>query len=236
MNITIPKHVEITNNGIIFYSNRKPREFIHAYIEGKEIKLEKNLFSSEQTKNKVFFKLSIAIAFMFFAFVFQKRSSFNITGASVMFLLCCYGNFFHLCEEFFYTHISKKKRRHQKIYTSKIMLFNTYKKLNGIPNLWEINNKFDDELHEKIILTLRNLLFSVSFIFYTYKNIFQFLEFYFLSTIITSTVAQLLGKTRIHLQWLFFSEPTNLELQCVLDGFCKWIQSESEIEDEEEIQ
>ena len=227
MNINIPKHVKVTDNGIIFYSNMYTRG-IHSYIENNEVKSERIFLSSESFNVHTFLKLIIAIALMLSAFTLQKRLSLNVIAATIIFLLYGYGNFVTLCEKFFYAHMSKKKRRHHRIYVAKNMLFNTCRKLNGIPNLWEIKNKFDKELDQKIMQTLAALLLSISFLFYKYENILQLFGFLIVITFIIEILLQILKKTKLllHLQWLFWSEPTDIEIQCVLDAFCEWLRLE----------
>ena len=239
MNIIMPKHVEETENGLIFYSNQKPGFGVQSYLsEDNEINLKYNFFHLiEKTNQRRTLKEAIiALLLVVMAFVLRPYVSINIVGGTLMFLISCYTHFFTLCEKFFHSHITKKGREQQQFYTAKHMLLNSYKKLNGIPNLWELKNKYYNEcdLYTIIHDTFIAILFSIAFYFYQFSSIGQFLLFYTGNYVVCSIISRVIQKLNLftHLEWFFLAEPTDLQLQTAIKGLEAWIEMESKLQKE----
>lgn len=238
MNITIPKHVKATNNGVIFYSNSMPENGIHIYQTPNGIQCERiNNTHTETASSNKFKHFIIAIIFIGLAFVIQKlpiNKNFNALTATFIFLIFCYGSFVSLCEDFFHAHISKKNNYRQRLQTAIHMVLNSYKKLDGIPNLWELEKiskfHFPSELHTKICVTFRGLVFSIASGFYLHSfHMGRILGLYFIVTFFTQLLHHH-SKFFLHLEWFFITEPSDNELQLVITGLEKWISLELKIE------
>lgn len=228
-----PKHVEVTDNGIIFYSNYVSSG-IHSYIsEAGTVEVEKTYQhferSSKRTKlTKVFLAVLLVIISLVTSFLLDFIGIFQ---AILAFLAFAYRNFFLLCEYFFEAHIAKKSTG-QQFYAAKNMVFNAYEMLQGIPNLWELQKiskyAYDSDLYKKIIQTFRGLIVAISFFFLEYTTFFKFLWFYIVASTIATIISRILHKTKIfmYLEWLFLAEPNDIQLQAVINGLEKWIESE----------
>lgn len=239
MNINIPKHVEVTENGIIFYSNHKPEHGIYSYIQENKYKVERinTQHFKQPSKHNTIKKGILAILLIILSLISQSHTSLNLSAAVFSFLLFAYGNFYKLCEYFFHSHISKKHRKCQQFHAAKHMVLNSYKRLGGVPNLWETKKKekyySDCEMYTRICETFQGVLLSICFCYYDSPlKFFKILGFYIISSIISQFITNVLKYLNIliHFEWLFLSNPTDMDLQVFIDGLDSWIQLENEIE------
>lgn len=231
--MTLPKHVETTPKGITFYSNYASYG-IHSYIsEDGTIQTEKTYRYFPRSSNRVKMnKVIIAVLLVIVSFVLSFLLDFlGIFQATLAFLFLAYGNFFLLCEYSFEAHINKKSTG-QQFYAAKNMVFNAYEMLQGIPNLWELQKvskfAYDSDLYLIILQTFRGLIASTFFIFFEYTTVFKILWLYFVASTIATIISKILHKTKIfmYLEWLFLAEPTDLQVEAVIKGLEKWIESE----------
>lgn len=236
MSIIMPKKVEVTENGLIFYSNHMPEFGVYCYISEGKTKVDRirtELFK-QPTRGKILIKLIIAVLLFITAFATESLfSSVNIYASTITFLIFAYKDFCALWEDFFHIHISKKNRKRQQFYAAKNMILNSYQKLDGIPNLWEIKTKskysYSCDIYTRICATFHGILLSVCFCFYNYTfNIVKILTFYMFTYIICRIFHKL--RIFIRLEWLFLENPSNAVLQCSIDGLSEWLELENEIE------
>ena len=239
MNISIPKHVEVTENGIIFYSNHKPEDGIYSYVSGKQVKAERinTQHFKQPTKHRTIKKAIIAILLILISLLAESHICLNLPAATFAFLLLAYGNLYKLCEDFFHAHISKKHRKYQQFHAAKHMVLNSYKRLGGVPNLWETKKKdkyySDCEMYTKICETFQGILLSICFCYYDSPlRFFRILWFYIIASIISQFITNVLKNLNIliHFEWLFLANPTDIDLQVFIDGLDMWLYLENEIE------
>lgn len=231
--MTLPKHVETTPKGITFYSNYASYG-IHSYIsEDGTIQTERTYQHFPRLSKRVkMTKVILAILLVIVSFVLSFLLDFlGIFQATLAFLFLAYGNFFLLCEYSFEAHINKKSTG-QQFYAAKNMVFNAYEMLQGIPNLWELQkvSKYacDSDLYSKIIETSKGLLVLTFSLFFEYTTFLDGIWFYFVAYTIATIISKLLQKTKIfmYLEWLFLAESTDLQVEAVIKGLEKWIESE----------
>lgn len=232
--LNTPKHVEVSNNGIVFYSNHVSSG-IHSYIsEDGTIQTEKTYkhfeqFSKRSKLIRVFF--AVVIVVISCISIFSSHNS-NLATMSLAFLAFAANNFFLLCEYFFHSHISKRSRKKRQFYAAKNILFNAYEMLEGIPNLWELQKvsmyAYDLDLYTKIFQTFHGLLLSMFFFFFKYSSFFKAIGFYIVAYIIATIISIILNKTKIflYLECLFLAEPNDIQLETVIKNLEAWIESE----------